>query len=54
LIGLLPQEFELATVYALGIPTHAVEPAMAQQLADLLTSDATRALRTLGGFELRD
>jgi len=54
LIGLLPQEFELATVYALGIPTQAKEPALAQQLADVLTSDATRSLRTNGGFELQD
>lgn len=54
LVGLLPPEFELATVYALGIPTHAREPVLAQQLADVLVSDATRALRTSGGFELRD
>jgi len=54
LIGLLPQEFELATVYALGIPTQAHEPVLAQQLADVLCGNATRALRLAGGFELGD
>jgi molybdate transport system substrate-binding protein len=54
LVGLLPYEFELATVYALGIPTQAQEPLLAQHLADLLTSETTRALRLSGGFELQD
>ena len=54
LVGVLPHEFELATVYALGIPTLAQEPLLAQQLADLLTSDTTRDLRLSGGFELQD
>jgi molybdate transport system substrate-binding protein len=54
LIGLLPQEFELATVYALGIPVAAQNPELAQKLADLLTSTSTRALRMAGGFELQD
>ena len=54
LIGLLPQEFELATVYALGIPVAAEQPELAQKLADLLTSAATRSLRMAGGFELQD
>ena len=54
LVGLLPHEFELATVYALGIPTQAHEPMLAQHLADLLTSETTRALRLSGGFELQD
>jgi hypothetical protein len=38
----------------LGIPTQAQEPLLAQQLADLLTSDTTRDLRLSGGFELQD
>jgi molybdate transport system substrate-binding protein len=54
LIGLLPQEFELATVYALGIPVAAQHPELAQKLADLLTGASTRALRMAGGFELQD
>lgn len=54
LVGVLPQEFELATMYALGIPTRAHEPALAQQLAGVLASHETRTLRTSSGFELRD
>jgi len=38
----------------LGIPAQAQELLLAKQLADLLTSDATRALRMSGGFELQD
>lgn len=52
LIGLFPQEFELATVYALGVATSAKQAGLAQQLADLLCSDRTRALRMALGFEL--
>lgn len=52
LIGLFPQEFELATVYALGVATNAKQAGLAQQLADLLCSDRTRALRMALGFEL--
>jgi molybdate transport system substrate-binding protein len=52
LIGLFPQEFELATVYALGVATNAKQAGLAQQLADLLCSDSTRALRMALGFEL--
>ena len=52
LIGLFPQEFELATVYALGVATHAKQAALAQLLADQLCSDSTRGLRTAWGFEL--
>ena len=54
LIGLFPKEFELATVYTLGIATQAKQTQLAQQLADQLTSDSTRALRTALGFELAD
>ena len=54
LIGLFPKEFELATVYTLGISTAAQQAQLAQHLADQLTSDSTRALRTALGFELAD
>ncbi len=54
LIGLFPKEFELATVYALGIATQANQAQLAQQLADQLTSDSTRAQRMALGFELAD
>jgi len=52
LVGVLPQEFELATVYALGISTHAQQPQLAQALADALIDTSTEALRIAGGFEL--
>jgi molybdate transport system substrate-binding protein len=52
LVGVLPQEFELATVYALGISTKAQQPQLAQALSDTLTDASTRALRIAGGFEL--
>jgi len=52
LVGVLPQEFELATVYALGISTQAQQPQIAQALSDALTDTATEALRLAGGFEL--
>jgi molybdate transport system substrate-binding protein len=52
LVGVLPQEFELATVYALGISTQAQQPQIAQALSDALTDTATEALRLAGGFAL--
>jgi len=52
LVGVLPQEFELATVYALGISAHAQQPQLAQALADALIDTSTEALRIAGGFEL--
>jgi len=52
LVGVLPQEFELATVYALGISSQAQQPQIAQALSDALTDTSTEALRIAGGFEL--
>jgi len=52
LVGVLPQEFELATVYALGISTQSQQPGLAQALSDALTDTSTQALRLAGGFEL--
>jgi molybdate transport system substrate-binding protein len=52
LVGLLPQEFELATTYTLGISSQAQAPQLAKALTDLLCSDSTRELRMKGGFEL--
>ena len=52
LVGVLPQEFELATVYALGISTQSQQPGLAQALSDALTDSSTQALRLAGGFEL--
>ena len=52
LVGVLPQEFELATVYVLGISSQAQQPQLAQALSDALTATTTEALRLAGGFEL--
>jgi len=52
LVGVLPQEFELATVYALGISAQSQQPQLAQAMADALTDTSTEALRIAGGFEL--
>ena len=52
LVGVLPQEFELATVYALGISAQTQQPQLAQALADALIDTSTEALRIAGGFEL--
>ncbi len=51
LVGLLPQEFELATDYTLGLCTAAAHPEQARMLADLLAGPASAAIRRQGGFE---
>ena len=52
LVGLLPREFELATVYSAGICTSAAAPEAARRFIALLTGEHSRALRTKVGFEL--
>lgn len=51
LVGVLPQEFELATDYTLGICSGAQRPEHAQLLAQLLTGAASEEVRRRGGFE---
>jgi molybdate transport system substrate-binding protein len=51
LVGPLPKEFELATVYTAGVCAHAVLPDQAKQLAFLLGGDAARRAREQAGFE---
>jgi molybdate transport system substrate-binding protein len=51
LAGLLPQEFELATVYSAGVCASAAEHALAERLVALLSGPASAALRRSGGFE---
>lgn len=51
LVANLPQEFELATDYTLGICTQAQQPELAQKLAAMLTGPASAAKRRQGGFE---
>jgi molybdate transport system substrate-binding protein len=50
LVGRLPHELELSTVYAAGIAARAVSPEAARTLADLLVSDAAAAARQQTGF----
>jgi molybdate transport system substrate-binding protein len=52
LAGLLPREFELATVYSAGLCVGAAAPEAAQRFIELLTGEATRTLRIHAGFEL--
>lgn len=52
LAGPLPREFELATVYCVGVCANAASPAIARRFAALLTSQPSRALRLKAGFEL--
>ena len=52
LVGLLPREFELATVYSVGVCVGATNPEAAQRFIELLTGAPSRALRVKAGFEL--
>lgn len=52
LVGVLPPEFELATIYALGITSQTQQPMLAQAFSNTLTDASTQALRVAGGFEL--
>jgi molybdate transport system substrate-binding protein len=51
LVGPLPKEFELATVYTAAVCTRAALPDQAKRLAALLGGDAARAIRAQAGFE---
>jgi len=51
LAGLLPREFELATVYAAAPLEGAREAAAARVLVEWLTGPRSQALRSAGGFE---
>ena len=50
LVGVLPAEFELATVYTVGVTTRAAHPEAARKLAAMLTSAQARPLREQVGF----
>jgi molybdate transport system substrate-binding protein len=51
LAGVLPPEFELATLYAAAVTANAADPADARRFVALLTGHATQELRTKAGFE---
>ena len=50
-VGSLPQEFELATDYTLGICAKALQPELARKLAAMVAGPASEAIRRQGGFE---
>jgi molybdate transport system substrate-binding protein len=51
LVGRLPAAFELATLYSAAVCTGARDAALARCFVDLVSGDASRALRREGGFE---
>jgi molybdate transport system substrate-binding protein len=51
LVGLLPPEFELATVYTAAVCTHAQEPLAAAELVRMLAGAEAAPLRKTCGFE---
>jgi molybdate transport system substrate-binding protein len=51
LVGALPKEFELATVYSVAATSMARERALAQQFASMIVSAENRSLREYAGFE---
>ncbi|MBC7603804.1 MAG: substrate-binding domain-containing protein [Ramlibacter sp.] len=51
LVGLLPRQFELATVYTAGVCTKAQQPQAATDFIALLAGDQMRAAREAGGFD---
>lgn len=53
LVGLLPGEFELATVYTAAIASKASHPQAARKLAAMLVADAAASHRDRLGFEAR-
>ena len=54
LVGPLPAEFELATVYSAAVTTAAREIALARQFAQMIAGPDNRALRESAGFEALD
>ena len=52
LAGMLPREFELATVYSVGVCAGAASPDAARRFAALLSGEPSHALRVKAGFEL--
>lgn len=51
LVGVLPPEFELATLYTAAVCTKAADPADARRFVALLTGHSTQELRAKSGFE---
>ena len=52
LIGVLPKEFELATVYTAAVATRTQNPGAASALIGMLSDEPAKPLRKASGFEL--
>ncbi len=52
LVGPLPAEFELATVYSAAVSATARQPVIARGFVQMLTGDASLDLRRTGGFDV--
>ncbi len=52
LVGALPPEFGLSTVYSAAVSAKAIHPQAAHLLVDLLTGGSTQILREQSGFEI--
>jgi molybdate transport system substrate-binding protein len=50
-VGLLPKEYELATVYTAAVCTQTEQPQAAAMLIDMLAGARAAELRRSGGFE---
>jgi len=50
LVGLLPKEFELATMYSAAVCATAADPGVARAFVELLGGPSTMELRQSGGF----
>ena len=51
LVGALPAEFELSTVYSVAVAATSLQQGTARRLAQLMTGPESRELRRKGGFE---
>ena len=51
LVGALPAEFELATVYTVAVTRRAADPALASRFVELISGAGSEQLRRDGGFE---
>lgn len=51
LVGALPREFELATIYSVGVWAEAKQPDVALRFVQLLSGSLSRSIRQEAGFE---
>jgi molybdate transport system substrate-binding protein len=52
LVGLLPKEFELSTLYSAAVSSKAANPELARDFVQFLTGGETRTLRASSGFNV--